>query len=128
MTGAAIHICTRGARAAAMHIQMNVHSDMDLPAGTRDEIEAMLRHRLARFEALFTRLELHFAPNQAAGAGLDIWQCGIEARAAGKRPLKVQHAARRADLAAEGAAVKLLTATERRVARKRTVSRKGHRL
>lgn len=45
---------------------------------------------------------------------------------AGKRPVKVHHTARRPDLAAEGAVVKLITASERRAARKRTVSRKGH--
>jgi hypothetical protein len=57
---------------------------------------------------------------------MDVFLCGIEARAVGKTPIKVHHAARRVDLAAEGAVVKLITATERRVARQRTVSRKGH--
>ncbi len=109
-----------------MHIQMNVHGEMALSNESRAEIEAALRHRLARFADLFTRLEVHLGPNQSADAGMDSWRCGLEARPAGSRPIEVQHAARRADLAAEGAAVKLATATERRLARRRTTSRKGH--
>jgi hypothetical protein len=109
-----------------MRVQINVHGDKDVSADAREDIEATLRDRLVRFDGLFTRLEVHVTPNDAAGAGMNVFLCGIEARAAGKTPIKVHHAARRVDLAAEGAVVKLITATERRVARKRTVTRKGH--
>jgi len=109
-----------------MKVQINIHGDKDVPAELRNEIAEMLRDKLERFGDLFSRLELHIARNGEVNAGMDHYRCGIEGRVAGKRPIKVHHAARRADLAAEGAVVKLITASERRVARKRTVSRKGH--
>jgi hypothetical protein len=109
-----------------VRVQINIHGDKDVSPQLQAEIEEMLRDKLKRFGDLFTRLELYIGRNESAHAGLDIYLCGIEARPASKRPIKVHHGARRPDLAAEGAVVKLVTATERRVARKRTVSRKGH--
>lgn len=109
-----------------MRVQINIHGDKDVSPEVRAEIEEMLRDKLERFGDLFSRLELYISRNEDVQARMDIYRCGIEARAAGKKPIKVHHGARRPDLAAEGAVVKLLTATERRVARKRTVSRKGH--
>lgn len=109
-----------------MRVQINIHGDKDVSGDGRDDIETMLRERLQRFDDVFTRLDVYINPNSAVHAGMEAFLCGIEARAIGKPPIKVHHAARRVDLAAEGAAVKLITATERRVARKRTVSRKGH--
>lgn len=109
-----------------MRVQINIHGDKDVSPEVRAEIEEMLRNKLERFGDLFTRLELHIARNESEHARMDVYLCGIEGRAAGKKPIKVHHGARRPDLAAEGAVVKLITATERRVARKRTVSRKGH--
>jgi hypothetical protein len=109
-----------------MRVQINIHGDKDVSAEVRSEIEEMLRGRLERFDGLFTRLEVYINLNESVHARMDAYLCGIEARATGKPPIKVTHGARRPDLAAEGAVVKLITATERRVARKRTVSRKGH--
>ncbi len=109
-----------------LRVQINIHGDKDVSEQVRAEIEEMLREKLERFGDLFTRLELHIARNEDVNVRMDIYRCGIEGRAAGKPPIKVHHTARRPDLAAEGAVVKLITATERRVARKRTVSRKGH--
>lgn len=109
-----------------MRVQINIHGDKDVSAEVQAEIEEMLRDKLERFGDLFTRVEIYVNRNESAHAQMDVYQCGIEGRAAGKPPIKVHHTARRPDLAAEGAVVKLITATERRVARKRTVSRKGH--
>ncbi len=109
-----------------MRVQINIHGDKDVSPEVQTEIEEMLRAKLERFGDLFTRLEIFIARNEDVNMRMDVYRCGIEARAAGKAPIKVHHAARRPDLAAEGAVVKLITATERRVARKRTVSRKGH--
>lgn len=111
-----------------MRVQINIHGDKDVSSDVRAEIDEMLRDKLERFGDLFTRLEVHIARNESAHARMEIYRCGIEARAAGKPPIRVDHGARRPDLAAEGAVVKLITATERRVARKRTVSRRGHAL
>lgn len=109
-----------------MRVQINVHGDKDVSPEVQAEIDEMLRDKLERFGDLFTRLEVYIARNEDVHARMDLYRCGIEARAAGKPPIKVHHGARRPDLATEGAVVKLITATERRVARKRTVSRKGH--
>ena len=109
-----------------MQVQINIHGDKDVSEGVQAEIAEMLRAKLDRFGDLFTRLEIYINRNEDANARMDVYLCGIEDRAAGKQPIKVHHGARRPDLAAEGAVVKLITATERRVARKRTVSRKGH--
>lgn len=111
-----------------MKVQINIHGDKDVAAETRAEIDEMLRDKLRRFGDLFTCLELHIARNQDVNARMDVYQCGVEARAAGKPPIKEHHGARRHDLAAEGAVVKLIAAMERRAARKRTVSKKGHTL
>lgn len=109
-----------------MRVQINIHGDKDVSPSLQCEIEGLLRDKLERFGELFTRLEVYIARNESVHAGMDIYRCGIEARAIGKRPIKVHHGAKRPDLAAEGAVVKLITATERRVARKSTISRKGH--
>ncbi len=108
-----------------MRVQINIHGDKDVSPAVLAEIEKMPRGKLERFGDLFTRLEIHFTRNEDAHARIDVYRCGIEAGVVGKRPIKVHHGARRPDLAAEGAVVKLITATERRVAGKRTVSRKG---
>lgn len=60
----------------------------------------------------FTRRDLSIGRNEDVRAGTDVYRCGIEARADGKRPIKVNHAARKPDLAAESAAVKLISAME----------------
>jgi hypothetical protein len=109
-----------------MRVQINIHGEKDVPSEVAAEVEDMLRGKLERFGDMFTRLEVFFTRNEDPQARMDIHRCGLEARIAGKRPIKVEHTARRPDLAAEGALVKLITASERRVARKRTVSRKGH--
>jgi hypothetical protein len=109
-----------------MRVQVNIHGDKDVSAEIRSDIDELLRDRLERFGDLFTRLEVFISRNESVHSVTDVYRCGIEARAVGKPPIKVHHGAKRPDLAAEGASVKLVTATERRVARKRTVSRKGH--
>lgn len=111
-----------------MKVQINIHGDKDVSAEVKAEIDEMLRDKLRRFGVLFTRLELYIARNRDVNARMDVYQCGIEARAAGKPPIKVHHGARRPDLAAGGAVIKPITATEWRVVRKRTVSKKGHTL
>lgn len=110
-----------------MQIQLNVHSETPVKPAVRAEIEAMLNRRLRRFETMFTRLEVYLDRNEGPTADVEPWHCGIEARAAGTRAIRVDHAAQRPDLAAEGAAVKLVTATERRLARRRTIARRRER-
>jgi len=104
-----------------------IHADGPRPLATegRADIEAMLARRLRRFASLFTRLEVYLGRNEGTEAEVEPWRCTIEGRIARAKPLKVEYTAARADLAAEGAAARLLTATERRVARRQAAARRG---
>ncbi|RZT95087.1 HPF/RaiA family ribosome-associated protein [Rivibacter subsaxonicus] len=109
-----------------MRVQLNSSNGLNVPAEVRSSVDAMLRERLSRFGESFTRIEVHFHPGDPADhTGRDV-RCGLEARAAGKRPLKVHHAAPGMEAAASRAADKLVTLVSRRVARKYTTSSKGH--
>jgi hypothetical protein len=109
-----------------MRIQINSSGGLCVPAESRAAIDAMLRERLARFGGIFTRIEVHLhCGNPADRTGRDV-DCGLEARVAGKRPLKVHHADSNMERAADRAVNKLVTLLGRRVGRKNTVSSKGH--
>jgi hypothetical protein len=109
-----------------MRLQINIHGGKNVAEQLGAEIEEIPHEKLERFGNLFTWLELHIARNKDVNLRMDIYRRGIEGRTAGKSPIKVHHPARRSDLAAQGAVVKFITATERRGAGKLTVRCKSH--
>ena len=109
-----------------MRIQINSSNGLKLPSEARASVDRMLRERLARFDGILTRVEVHFHPGDGYNPnGRDV-VCGIEARIAGKRPLKARHAATGLEATASRALDKMMTLMNRRFARKNTTSRKGH--
>lgn len=109
-----------------MRIQINSSNGLNVPTELRASVDRMLRERLARFGGIFTRVEVHFHPGDGFNPnGRDV-VCGIEARIAGKKPLKARHAATGIEATAGRALDKLITVMNRRFARKYTTSKKGH--
>jgi hypothetical protein len=109
-----------------MRIQINSSNGLKVPPEVRASVDAMLRERLARFDGIVTRIEVHFHPGDGYNpSGRDVL-CGIEARIAGKKPLKSRHAATGLETTASRALDKLITVLNRRIARKYTTSKKGH--
>jgi hypothetical protein len=109
-----------------MQVQINSSGGLAVTSEQRAAVVALLNDQLGRFDDFVRRIEVHVHPcdpNGRTGREID---CGLEARFAGKRPLKVHHADRTVEQAAARAARKMLTQLDRRFGRKYTVSSKGH--
>lgn len=109
-----------------MEVQINSSGGLAVSPEERTAVVALLNDQLGRFDDFVRRIEVHLHPcdpNGRTGREID---CGLEARFAGKRPLKVHHADRSVEQAAARATRKMLTQLDRRLGRKKTVSSKGH--
>lgn len=109
-----------------MHVQINSSGGLGVSANERAAVVALLNDQLGRFDDFVRRIEVHLHPCDPNGRTGREFDCGLEARFAGKRPLKVHHADRTVEQAAARAARKMLTQLDRRFGRKNTVSKKGH--
>lgn len=109
-----------------MQVQINSSGGLKVSAEDRAAAVAVLNDQLGRFDEFLRRIEVHLHPLDPNGnTGREV-ECGMEARFAGKRPLKVHHADRSVEQAVARAARKMRTQLDRRFARKYTVSSKGH--
>lgn len=109
-----------------MKIQINSSGRLTVSSEDRAAVMATLQNLLGRFDEFVRSIEVHIHPcdpNGRTGREVD---CGLEVRFSGKRPLKVHHADRTVQQAAERATRKMLTQLDRRFSRKYTVSKKGH--
>ncbi|MEA1049689.1 hypothetical protein U5801_07700 [Lamprobacter modestohalophilus] len=109
-----------------MKVQINSSGSLSTSPEDRATVVAVLNDHLGRFDDFLRRIEVHLHPcGPSGGAGHRI-ECGLEARFAGKRPLKVHHADRSVEQAVSRAARKMLTQLDRRFSRRSTVTKKGH--
>lgn len=109
-----------------MQVQINSSGGLRLSPEDRASATAVLNDQLGRFDDFLRRIEVHLHPCDPNGrTGREV-TCGLEARFAGKRPLKVHHADRNVEQAVDRATRKMLIHLDRRFGRKYTVSSKGH--
>jgi hypothetical protein len=109
-----------------MKVQINSSGGLRTSTEDRAAVVAVLNDHLGRFDDFVRRIEVHLHPcDPRGGTGREI-ECGLEARFAGKRPLKVHHADCSVEQAVTHATRKMLTQIDRRHGRKYTVSSKGH--
>lgn len=107
-----------------MEFQFNTTNQVKGDDDVKARIEASVRQKLERISADLTRVELHLSDpdgREKTGAGK---RARLEARPRGRDPIVVSHDAPTVDLAASGAADKLLVAHAREIGR--TTTRKGH--
>jgi hypothetical protein len=107
-----------------MEFQFNTSNSITGDDDVRARIEAAVRQKLDRIAADLTRVELHLSDPDGKGRSAAGKRARLEARPRGRDPIVVTHDAPTVDLAAAGAADKLLTAHAREIGR--TTSRKGH--
>jgi hypothetical protein len=107
-----------------MEFQFNTSNSITGDDDVRARIEAVVRRKLDRIAGDLTRVELHLSDPDGRGRNSAGKRARIEARPKGRDPITVSHDAPTVDLAAAGAADKLLVAHAREIGR--TTTRKGH--
>lgn len=95
-----------------MQVQVS-NANIEGSVGLQDWVRSAVRERLARFEELLTRLDVHLSDENGGKAGADDKRCQMEARPRGLAPVSVTHKAPTLPLAVEGAANKMRTALSR---------------
>jgi hypothetical protein len=106
-----------------MEFQFNTSNDITGDDDVRARVEANVRQKLDRIADSITRIELHISDENGPRGG-DDKRAVMEARPRGFDPISVTHSALTVDLAAAGAADKLLKAFDRD--RGKRTTRKGH--
>lgn len=107
-----------------MDFQFNSSNQITGDDDVRARIEAAVRRRLDRIAPDLTRVELHLSDPDGRKRGAAGKRARLEARPKGRDPITVSHDAPTVDLAALGAAEKLLVAHAREQGR--ITTRKGH--
>lgn len=107
-----------------MEFQLNSSNSITGDDEVRARIEAAVRRKLDRIAADLTRVELHLSDPDGRSRDAAGKRARIEARPRGRDPIVVSHDAPTVDLAAVGAAEKLLVAHAREIGR--ITTRKGH--
>ncbi len=107
-----------------MEFQFNTSNSITGDDDVRARIEAAVRTRLDRIADDLTRVELHLSDPDGRHRSAAGKRATLEARPRGRDPITVTHDARTVDLAAAGAADKLVRAYAREIGR--TTTRKGH--
>ncbi|MDZ4055132.1 MAG: HPF/RaiA family ribosome-associated protein [Phenylobacterium sp.] len=107
-----------------MQVQINTANNIDGREALAQSIESDVRHRLSRFEARLTRVEVHVGDENGQRTEGDDKRCVMEARPAGLGPVTVSEQAGSIDQATAGALDKLATALDRTFGK--LTNRKGH--
>ena len=90
-----------------MNVKLHTDAHVVVDAELAARIEGDVADQLARFDRI-TRVEVHLSDESGGKRFGDDVRCLIEARAAGLRPVAVNHAARTAADAIDGAVEKLV--------------------
>lgn len=107
-----------------MEFQFNTSNAITGDDEVRTRVEANVIQKLDRISESISRLELHLSDENGPRGGDGDKRAMLEARLRGSNPISATHSAATVDLAAAGAADKLLRAFERDQGRRTT--RKGH--
>lgn len=96
-----------------MQVEVTTDEHIDGTGGLVSETEREVEAVLARHRDWVTRVEVHFADENATKGGPDDKRCTVEARAGGRPPVAVTHHAASTTAALRGALQKLATLLER---------------
>ncbi len=102
-------------------MQIKVHTDAHIEASDAFSkwVESELSDKLARFRDHITRVEVHFADDNADKSGNQDKRCLLEARLAGHDPVAVSHHAPKVADALSGSMDKLRRALDSTIGRLR---------
>jgi ribosome-associated translation inhibitor RaiA len=95
-----------------MDVLVNTDSSIQGTESLASDVEAAVRHALARFSERLTRVEVHLSDENAGKGGDDDTRCLMEARVAGRNPTAVTHHAADVTRAVSGAVDKLKRALD----------------
>lgn len=90
-----------------VHIQVNTGVNIEGSEGLSARISSEIHHRLGRYSAVITRIEVHLSDENAGKSGGSDKRCLIEARLEGRRPEVASEYADTLEGAYSGAAKKL---------------------
>lgn len=95
-----------------MDVLVNTDSSVEGHAALANDVEAAVRHSIARFSDRITRIEVHLSDENSHKHGSDDKRCLMEARISGRQPTAVSHNAADIEKAVSGATAKLKNALE----------------
>lgn len=72
-----------------MQIQINSDKNIELTKDAKDDLKLKVEKKLARFDNLITRVEVHLSDENSDKSGLNDKKCLIEARLLNRQPIIV---------------------------------------
>ena len=100
-----------------MQIQINADNHLESNAARDDWARGVVEAAMGHFADHVTRVEVHLSDENAGKGGAALMRCTMEARVNGRPPVAVSNDAAGLDAAVNGAAQKLVRATEHAVGR-----------
>ena len=100
-----------------MQIQINGDNHLESSAARDDWARGVVQEAMGHFAGHVTRVEVHLSDENAGKGGAALMRCTMEARVNGRPPVAVSNDAAGLDAAVNGAAQKLVRATEHAVGR-----------
>ena len=100
-----------------MQIQINGDNHLEGSAARDDWARGVVEAAMGHFADHVTRVEVHLSDENAGKGGAALMRCTMEARVNGRPPVAVSNDAAGLDAAVNGAAQKLVRATEHAVGR-----------
>ena len=100
-----------------MQIQINADNHLESSAARDDWARSVVEAAMSHFADHVTRVEVHLSDENVGKGGAAVVRCKMEARVNGRPPIAVSNDAASLDPAVNGAAQKLVRATEHAVGR-----------
>lgn len=100
-----------------MQIQINADNHLESSAARDDWARSVVEAAMGHFADHVTRVEVHLSDENVGKGGAAVVRCKMEARVNGRPPIAVSNDAASLDPAVNGAAQKLVRATEHAVGR-----------
>jgi hypothetical protein len=100
-----------------MQIQVNADNHLESNAARDDWARSVVEAAMSHFAGQVTRVEVHLSDENVSKGGAAVVRCKMEARVNGRPPIAVTHDAQSLDPAVNGAAQKLVRATDHAIGR-----------
>ena len=100
-----------------MQIQIDADNHLESSAARDDWARSVVEAAMSHFADHVTRVEVHLSDENVGKGGAAVVRCKMEARVNGRPPIAVSNDAASLDPAVNGAAQKLVRATEHAVGR-----------
>ena len=100
-----------------MQIQVNADNHLESNAARDDWARSVVEAAMSHFAGQVTRVEVYLSDENVSKGGAAVVRCKMEARVNGRPPIAVAHDAVSLDPAVNGAAQKLVRATDHAVGR-----------